>query len=150
VTDAPSLLDVADQLAVRDLIAAFADAVNRMAPDEVGDLFTADGEWVVSGWGAPQGRGDIVSFLAGLLERWEVFIHVVHTGRVWLDGRKATGRWYITEFGRLTDGTEVKFAGVYHDDYVRTGDGWQFARRRYDSMFRRRGGELSVSPFPSL
>ena len=150
MTDAPSLLDIADQLALRDLLAEFTDAVNRMAPGDVGTLFTRDGEWIVSGWGSYRGPDDIVTFLSGLLERWEVFLHVVHTGRVWLDGSRATGRWYISEFGQLKDGTEVKFAGVYHDDYVRSDGGWRFARRRYDSMFRRRGSELEVSPFPSI
>lgn len=150
MTDAPSLLDIADQLAIRDLLAEFTDAVNRMAPADAGALFTADGEWVVSGWGSHSGQREIVTFLAGLLERWEVFLHIVHTGRTWLEGNRATGRWYISEFGKLKNGTEVKFAGVYHDDYVRVDGRWRFARRRYDSMFRRRGSELEVSPFPSI
>ncbi|MBV8951446.1 MAG: nuclear transport factor 2 family protein, partial [Actinobacteria bacterium] len=66
MTDAPSLLDVADQLSIRDLIADFADAVNRMRPDDVGPLFAPDGEWTVTGWGSHRGRDEIVSFLAGL------------------------------------------------------------------------------------
>lgn len=150
MTDAPSLLDIADQLAIRDLLADFGDAVNRMVATDAGALFTSDGEWVVSGWGEHRGRDEIVAFLAGLLDRWDVFLHLVHSGRVDLDGDRATGRWYISEFGRLKDGTEVKFAGVYRDDYVRGDSGWRFARRRYDSMFRRRGVDLEVTPFPSL
>jgi uncharacterized protein (TIGR02246 family) len=150
MTDAPSLLDVADQLAIRDLLADFADAVNRMSPDDLRRLFTPDGEWIVTGWGEHRGHDDIVDFLAGLLERWEVIFHALHSGRVRLEGSRATGRWYLTEFGKLKDGTEVRFAGVYHDEYVRVADGWRFARRRYDGMFSRIGGELNVTPFPVM
>jgi hypothetical protein len=83
-----------------------------------------------------------------LLERWSVIFHAVHSGRVHLDGDRATGRWYISEFGQLRDGTEVRFAGVYHDEYARTGDGWRFTRRRYDGMFARTGAQVRVTPFP--
>jgi hypothetical protein len=150
MTDAPSLLDIADQLAIRDLLAEFADAVNRMAPDDLRALFTPEAEWSVTGWGDHRGHDAIVEFLAGLLVRWDVIFHAIHSGRVRLDGGRAAGRWYISEFGRLKDGTEVRYAGVYHDDYVRTGDGWQFARRRFDGMFSRHGGEVRVTPFPSI
>jgi ketosteroid isomerase-like protein len=150
MTDAPSLLDVADQLAIRDLLADFADAVNRMSPDDLRNVFVPDGEWIVTGWGEHCGHDDIVDFLAGLLQRWEMIFHAVHSGRVNLEGDRATGRWYISEFGRLEDGTEVRFAGVYHDEYVRVAGGWRFARRRYDGMFARIGDQVTTTPFPSL
>lgn len=146
---APSLLDVADELAVRDLVAGFADVVNRMAPEEMRDVFAPDGELVVTGWGEHRGHDAIVAFLNGLLERWSLIFHAVHSGRLSLDGNRATGRWYISEFGQLRDGTEVRFAGVYHDEYARTGDGWRFTRRRYDGMFSRTGDGVRVTPFPA-
>jgi hypothetical protein len=148
MADAPSLLDVADELALRDLVAAFADVVNRMTPEELRNVFTPDGEWLVTGWGEHRGHDAVVAFLAGLLERWSVIFHAVHSGRIELARDRARGRWYISEFGQLRDGTEVRFAGVYHDDYVRTRDGWRFARRRYDGMFARTGDGVRVTPFP--
>jgi uncharacterized protein (TIGR02246 family) len=148
VDRAPSLLDVTDRLALADLVAAFADAVNRMAPDDLRAVFVPDGLWTVTGWGEHRGADAIVAFLRGLLDRWSVIFHAVHSGRVDLDGARATGRWYISEFGRLRDGNEVRYAGVYHDDYVRTDDGWRFARRRYDGMFARTADGLRVTPFP--
>ncbi len=145
---------LSDQLAIRDLLAGFAEAVNRMAPDALRALFTDDGEWVVTGWGEPRGHDAIVAFLDGLLVKWEMIFHAVHSGRVELavDGAadRATGQWFITEFGKLLDGTEVRIAGVYHDDYERGADGtWRFARRRYDGMFSRFGAELNVTKYPA-
>jgi uncharacterized protein (TIGR02246 family) len=142
--------ELSDQLAVRDLLAAFADAVNRMRPEDLRPLFTDDGEWVVTGWGAPRGHDAIVALLDDLLVKWAMIFHAIHSGHVTLDGDRARGAWYISEFGQLHDGTEVRIAGVYHDDYVRGDDGrWRFARRRYDGMFSRFGGDLKVTPYPA-
>ena len=144
-----SVEELSDQLAIRDLLAGFADAVNQMDPEMLREVFTEDGEWVVTGYGEPRGHDAIVALLADLLVKWEGIFHAIHTGTVELAGDTATGRWYFTEFGKLLDGTELRFAGVYHDDYVRGADGrWRFARRRYDGMFNRFGTTLTMNPFP--
>jgi uncharacterized protein (TIGR02246 family) len=145
-----AVAELADQLAVRDLLAGFAEAVNRMRPEELRALFTDDARWVVTGWGEPEGPDAIVAFLDDLLVKWAMIFHAVHSGRVVLDGDLARGEWFISEFGQLHDGTEVRIAGVYHDDYVRGADGrWRFARRRYSGMFSRFGADLKVRPYPA-
>jgi hypothetical protein len=69
---------------------------------------------------------------------------------VTLAGDRAQGEWYFSEFGQLKDGTEVRIAGVYHDEYARGADGrWRFALRRYDGMFSRFGAKLKVTPYPA-
>jgi len=143
---------VATELALRDLVARYADAVSRQDPAAVAELFTPDGVWRVGGYGEPRGHAEITAFLAGLLDSWSTIVHALASGRVHLDPAdpdRATGRWYITEFGQRTDGAEVFFAGVYHDEYVRDAGVWRFAQRRYDSMFRRVGSDLTTSPFPT-
>ena len=80
-------------------------------------------------------------------------MHALLSGTVTLDAAdpfRATGRWYISEFGQMQSGDEVFFAGVYHDEYTRDGGVWRFARRRYDSLFRRTGAGVATSPFPML
>ena len=142
---------VVEELALRDLVARYADAVSRQDSAAVADTFAVDGVWSVGGYGEPRGHAEIAAFLDGLLDNWEVIVHALLSGRVHLDPtnhERATGRWYISEFGRRSDGTEVFFAGVYHDEYARVGGLWRFARRRYDSMFRRVGDTLTTSPFP--
>jgi len=146
----PDVGELADQLAIRDLLAAFADAVNRMRPDELRAIFTDDARWVVTGFGEPQGPDAIAALLDDLLVKWAMIFHAIHSGQVTLDGDRAQGEWYISEFGQLNDGTEVRIAGVYHDEYVRGDDGrWRFALRRYDGMFSRWGADLKVTPYPA-
>ena len=73
-------------------------------------------------------------------------MHCAHTSRVWLDGDGDNRRWHVTEFG-LRDGGELRVEGVDRDEYVRL-DGWAFARRRFDILFRRIGGSAPVETFP--
>jgi ketosteroid isomerase-like protein len=143
---------VADELALRNLVNHYADAVSRQDAAGVALLFSADGEWEVIGHGHPKGRDEIAAFLSGLVTGWETIVHALLSGRVHLDPTdhdRASGRWYISEFGRRVDGTEVFFSGVYHDEYARDAGIWRFARRRYDSMFRRVGSTVTTSPFPA-
>jgi ketosteroid isomerase-like protein len=144
---------VGDELAVRSLVARYADAVTRMEADALRELFAPDGEWIVTGHGEPRGHDDIVAFLDGLLANWNGIVHALLSGTINFDATdpfRATGRWYIAEFGQMKSGDEVFFAGVYHDEYQRDAGAWRFARRRYDSLFRRAGGTVATTPFPGL
>jgi uncharacterized protein (TIGR02246 family) len=143
---------VVEEPALRDLVHRYADAISRRDSATVAECFAADGAWTVAGYGEPRGRAEIAAFLDGLLDGWATIVHALLSGRVRVDPTdhdRATGRWYIAEFGQRADGTEVFFSGVYHDRYVREEGLWRFAHRRYDSMFRRVGADLSVSPFPA-
>lgn len=143
---------IADELSLRDLVNHYADAVSRQDAPGVAALFTADGEWEVVGHGHPKGRDEIAAFLDELVTSWDTIVHALLSGRVHLDPidpNRAAGRWYISEFGRRVDGTEVFFSGVYHDEYVRDTGIWRFARRRYDSLFRRVGDTVTTSAFPT-
>ena len=52
-----------------------------------------------------------------------------------LDGDTASGRAYIAELMRFSDGrSELNYA-VYHDRYQRTGDGWKFTQRVYEIRY---------------
>ena len=142
-----------DEQAIRALIHEYASRLDDGDLDGVADLFTADGEWIVAGHGEPRGRTEIVAFLEGLLGNWNGIVHALLSGVIHLDPAdhdRATGRWYISEFGQLESGAEVFFAGVYHDTYARDVGIWRFARREYHSLFRRTGEGVATSPFPGV
>ena len=48
-----------------------------------------------------------------------------------LDGDTASGRAYIAELMRFSDGTSELNYAIYHDRYRRTSDGWKFTERIY-------------------
>jgi ketosteroid isomerase-like protein len=137
MTDEDAFRAVRDELAIRDLVASFAEIVNDMRPGDMKTVFSDDAEFVIKGWPTMSGPGAIVGFLADVIGHWDMIFHAVNSGRVALDGDHATGTWYVTEYGRYGDGMENFLGGRYRDRYVRTGDGWRFARREFRSMWRR-------------
>jgi hypothetical protein len=52
-----------------------------------------------------------------------------------LDGDTATGRCYVTEFGRFGDGSSHANHAIYHDSYRRTAEGWKFHERVYEVRY---------------
>ena len=126
----------ADELAIRALVAHFADIVNRRAYDELPEVWANEGVWQIPGYDDCIGPAAMADRLRGLLDNHEALVQLVHSGRIWLDDNRAAGRWYISEVARGVDGQSRMFAGVYHDETVRKADGWRFIRRRYESLIR--------------
>ena len=52
-----------------------------------------------------------------------------------MEGDTAVGRAYLSEFGRMRDGSSQVNYAVYHDRYQRTPDGWKFAERVYEVRY---------------
>jgi hypothetical protein len=143
---------VRDELAIRDLVAQFAEIVNDMRPLDMPKVFVGDAEFAIKGWATMHGRSEIAGFLAGVIGHWDMIFQAVNSGRVAFDSEnsdRATGTWYVTEYGRYRDGNETYLGGRYRDEYVRTGEGWRFARREFRGMWRRAepaGDRMQVYP----
>ncbi|GAA2417878.1 hypothetical protein GCM10010404_90540 [Nonomuraea africana] len=58
-----------------------------------------------------------------------------HPGMIQLEGDTAAGRTYVSEFGRMRDGSSHLNYSVYHDRYQRTPDGWKFTERVYEVKY---------------
>jgi hypothetical protein len=156
--DAVVLRDVIDEVLIRRLHAAYVDAVNRSAWHEFDDLFLPDAKLTVS---RGPDHADVVSgptaignLIGGYIARYDFLSQVVLNARVRLrfggDVNRAAARLYIAEFRQITGtGRRIESSGVYHDEYVRTREGWRFARRRYDRLFATAPNDLEVHPFPT-
>ena len=143
----------ADQVSISELLVAYVDTVNRKHYDGLRELFVPDALVDLGPVGECRGIDAIVTTIGDQIDAWQGLIQVVHTGTVRFDAGDesvATGRWYISEFGVMGDGTEVYFSGVYHDAYVRDADDeWRFIFRQYRGLFARRGSDVLVRPFPT-
>ena len=143
---------VRDELAIRDLVAHFAEIVNDMRPLDMPEIFTPDAEFAIKGWSTMHGSSEIAGFLAGVIGHWDMIFQAVNSGRITIEADNpdhARGTWYITEYGRYRDGNETYLGGRYRDQYVRTSDGWRFARREFRGMWRRAepaGERMQVYP----
>lgn len=129
--------DAADQLALVQLTARYAAAVDGREWDALGALFAADAELVTPGSGASlgmaataTGREEIVAAVRQIEAFARTFHHL--TGSIWtLDGSTATGRTTCVAH-HVEDGPEQRswaWHVIYEDRCVREASGWLFERR---------------------
>lgn len=136
-----------DELAIRDTAARFTDAVNRSDGPALGELFTDDGEWLVPGMPTTVGRAAAAERIEGLRTTFANLVQLMHSGHVNIDGDRATARWYLSETASSADGASFAFTGIYEDEFVRTADGWRFARRAFTFLYRGKA-ELAGKWYP--
>lgn len=129
--------DAATELAIRDLVARFADCAIRRDLTGFSALWTEDAVWTI---GDPlpsraEGRDAIVAMLDGLLGNLSFFVQLVHSGVVSITNSDAQGRWLVQEVGRLKSGQPYHNYAFYEDRY-RLDDGvWRFVSRVYDYLW---------------
>jgi len=135
-----------DEQAIRDLVARYADAVNRRDEQSWRDTWAPDGEWDLRGQ-ATRGQDAIVRLWSTLMGSLPFVVQLIHSGTVAVDGDGATGRWYLTEFMKTATGDRRMSVGVYRDRYARVGGEWRLAHRRYDLLYSG-APDLSGDSFP--
>jgi len=131
--------DMADRLALRGLVDAYARFVDRRDTAAVAGLFSPDGR-LVSHFGGEgsgplvhTGRAGIGAALVGGLARYLATTHVVGGQVLVLDGDRASGETTCLAHHVYLRGDERRMlvlAVRYHDEYVRLGGMWCFAERQ--------------------
>ena len=150
------LAEALEHQAVTRLQRVYGDVVTRRAWPELSELFRPDtvvsvdtrrDEPIVVTGGPAVGE-----FIDRSIERFEHFEFAVLNHVATLDGdlMGASGRVYIWEIRQERDsGRWTNAFGVYQDRYIRDGDRWWYASRRYNSLARN-APDLAVFPFPDL
>jgi ketosteroid isomerase-like protein len=124
-----------DELAIRDLVARYIDAVNRYNPSDWAATWSESASWNLMGMEVA-GRDAIVELWSGAMSGFEFAIMMLNSGTLDIDGDTVSGRWYVTEHLKPVEGDANITLGVYDDRYVREGDQWLFARRHYNVMYQ--------------
>jgi len=135
-----------EELAIRNLVARYADAVNRRDEALWGSTWAADGEWLILGH-QPRGRDDVVALWRNLMGSFSFVLQLIHSGNVDIGADHVTGRWYMSEIWKRADGSSGLTVGVYQDFYVQTEGDWRFSRRRIDLLYMG-PPDLSAEPIP--
>jgi ketosteroid isomerase-like protein len=127
----------ADRVEIEALHGEFTDAVMMHDYDRLAQLFAEDGAVRMPHIDAEGvGRDAIRAAAERLQGLWDYFVQTTHPGTIRLEGDAASGRAYISEFGRLHDGSSHMNYAVYHDRYRRTADGWKFTERVYEVRYQ--------------
>jgi ketosteroid isomerase-like protein len=127
---------IADRFEIEALRGEFTDAGMMSDYDRFASLFTPGGVWQIPDVNVRLvGREEIRAGIERLQGLWDYFVQTTHPGTIQLEGDSAVGRAYVSEFGRMRDGSSHLNYAIYHDHYERTSDGWKFAERVYEVRY---------------
>jgi uncharacterized protein (TIGR02246 family) len=124
-----------DELAIRDLVARYVEAVATGDAELYRSVWAPDAVWDVDGRGRFQGPDAITELFVKLRVGQEFAIQRLVSGRVLAQGDAGRGRWVIHSLTR-TDGQGSELAGLYDDRYARTAGGWRFVERVFHPLYR--------------
>jgi hypothetical protein len=135
MTDDP-IRDLADRLAIGDLLTRYATAVDRRDWDLYRTVFTSDAEIDYTSAGGIAGTVDeVVEFLDSALSGFEMTQHLVSNVDTSVEGDTARVTAMFNNPMRLSDGDTWFTGGWYHHDLVRTADGWRSRKLREESAW---------------
>lgn len=122
----------ATDIALRQLVSQYCDAVVRRDAAEFGELWTTDAVWNL---GKPiEGRDAIVATFEKATKGFAWLVQTAPNAVFEVDEATGTGtgRVTITEQFRTKKGDDGSLVGVYHDRYVRHQGSWRFTERRIE------------------
>ena len=128
--------DLADRLAIGDLLTRYATAVDRRDWDLYRTVFTSDAEIDYTSAGGIAGTVDeVVEFLDSALSGFEMTQHLVSNVDTSVEDDTARVTAMFNNPMRLTGGDTWFTGGWYHHDLVRTADGWRSRKLREESAW---------------
>jgi hypothetical protein len=135
----PLLPEVADRLAIRELVDAYADCADRRDAAGQMALFTEDADFVVyADRGNPvptqrfRGRAALAP-ICQQLEAYQVTMHINGQSTTWIDGARASGVTWCLVHQLKIDATArvIIIASVrYLDSYVKRDSRWLIRQRQ--------------------
>jgi hypothetical protein len=137
-----------DELAVRNLVARYSDAVCRRDPAAWASTWAADCTWDLGGGRVVRGRQAALELWTSALGKYPWVAQLAPTGTVEITGGTGRGSWWVLELNHLQDGAGTLHLGHYDDEYRRTDEGWQFAFRRFTMVYRGPLDPGTVVPLP--
>jgi hypothetical protein len=129
-----------DSVAIRDVIDRYAFGVDRRDWDLVSACFTPDCHADYGRSGAWTSRPPFVEWLDLTHREVGPTMHRITNHQVKVDGDAATATSYLDALLQV-DHQEfdlLRVVAIYHDELVRTADGWQIATRRLEDYLWRR------------
>jgi hypothetical protein len=147
--------EIADFIAIQRLQASYADIVTRREWSELAQIFLPDATVTIDRLeGTPfvlRTPAGIGEFIDTSIERFDFFEFVILNSVIEFGpagSGEATARMYMAELRQDREGGRRSTAfGLYRDTYVKQGDDWLMAARKYRSAARTSARELDVFGF---
>jgi len=124
-----------DELALRNLMGRYADAVNRRDADAWVATWATDGVWNLLG-NPVSGRDNILALWQQMMASFEFALMLPSSCLFDVSGDTASGHWYLHEYTRDLQGNASTVLSRYLDTYIRRKNGqWLFQSRQYNFIY---------------
>jgi ketosteroid isomerase-like protein len=123
-----------DELALRNLMARYADAVNRHDANAWVATWAEDGVWNLLGTPV-SGRDNILALWQQMMGSFEFALMLPSSCLFSVTGNTASGHWYLHEYTRDLQGTATTVLSRYLDTYVKQNGQWLFQSRQYSFIY---------------
>lgn len=123
-----------DEIALRNLMAKYVDAVNRSDGEAWISTWAEDGCWNLLG-NPVQGRDNILALWQQMMGGFEFALMLPSSCLFEIDGDSASGHWYLHEYTRDKEGNASTVLSRYVDSYVKIAGQWLFKNRDYGFIY---------------
>lgn len=123
-----------DELALRNLMGRYVDAVNRYDADAWIATWAEDGVWNLLG-SPVQGRANILALWQQMMASFEFALMLPSSCLFDVHGDTASGHWYLHEYTRDLQGTATAVLSRYLDTYIKQDGHWRFQSRLYQFIY---------------
>jgi hypothetical protein len=134
--------NLADHLAIRDLMDRYTDAVNHRDAAAIESVFCKDGIWDVGGGLEGLtfyfvGAKNVAEGIVTTVNSTELCFQTNHAPVIRVDGKSASARSSINEVARPRGAASgANMLGIYTDDIVLDADGeWRFKKRTFRFVY---------------
>ena len=141
---------VADELAIRNLLARYGDAVCRRDPEAWIATWTPDCTWDLGGGRVTRGRDETLALWRDSIAKYPWVAQLPASGYLELRDGVLHGTWYVLELNHVADGTGVMHLGHYRDTYQQTDGAWTFATRAFHLVYRGAMDAGTVRPLTEI
>ena len=130
--------ELADREAIRDLPVRYCDCVWQNTLDAMIDLFSKDGQFISKGRKrevTTTGHADLNKMYAGALGEMNPRPYI-HNHVVDLKSKTTATGQMLRRVAQRQENFEWIGTGFYDDEYVKVGEHWKFASRKFTSFAR--------------
>lgn len=130
-----------DEIALRNLMGKYTDAVNRYDPNTWISTWAEDSTWNLMGTPV-EGKDSILGLWQQMMSGFEFALMLPSSCLFDVDGDSATGHWYLHEYTRDKEGNATTVLSRYLDSYVKIDGQWYFKTREYSFIYN---GDANLS-----
>ncbi|MEZ5571529.1 MAG: nuclear transport factor 2 family protein [Halioglobus sp.] len=125
---------LADELALRNLMARYVDAVHRRDAQSWIATWVDDGMWNLLG-NPVHGRDNILGLWQQMMDGFEFALMLPSSCLFEVEGDSASGHWYLHEYTRDLQGNTSTIISRYQDTYAKRDGQWLFQSRHYNFLY---------------